>query len=123
MTARAINGMLSLLLWQAKLIFAERTFAKNVRFAMTETIFLELEPASDARKKAYEGLIFALTLVNIFGEETEHRIRKQYKLRQGDPDAANKEVDHHQSDRRQHQDVIDFIDSVTPVHHSGKLHS
>ena len=123
MTAWTIDGVFSLFLWQAQLIFAERALAKNVCFTMTEAIFLQLEPASDAREKACKGLVFALTLVNIFGEESEHRIRKQHKLRQGDPDAAHKEVDHHQSDRRQHQDVVKLIDSITPVHQSGKPHS
>ena len=123
MTARAIDGMLSLLLWQSQLIFAKRTLAKNVRFAMTEAIFLQLEPTSDAPKKACECLVFALTLVNIFGEEAEHRIRKQHKLRQGYPDAANKEIDHHQNDRRPHQSVVKLINSITTIHKLSELHS
>ena len=65
MTARTVDRVLPFYARQAKLIFAGRTFAKNVCLAIAETVSLELEKAPDATEKAQKCLVFTLTLVNI----------------------------------------------------------
>ncbi len=64
-TAGADNGVLSLLLWKAKIVFAGRTFSVNVSFSVTALAFLKVEKFSRPFDKLQKRQIFLLPFVYV----------------------------------------------------------
>ena len=70
-----------------------RTFAVNVRFAVTEAVLLQFEPTADPCEKVDECSVFSLPCGYIFGKASEERPRQEeYFARQNYP-IAEEQID------------------------------
>ncbi len=89
-----------------------RTFAVNVRFAVTEAVLLQFEPTADSCEKVDECPVFSLPCVYVFGKTPKERPRQQeYFARQNNP-IAEEQID----DRKdQNQPYRDTVERVAPV--------
>ena len=108
--------MLSLLLWQSKLIFAVRALAKDVRLAVFEFVLSEHEPIFDFSEKSAKRPVFALSLVDIPREKAKQRPKHEQQLDHGNDKAAHKGIDDHKCERGYKDGMIKCIHSVSAIH-------